>query len=176
VRQQGLDARATSKAGTGQSVSFKEIKMSVPVMVLGESGSGKSASMRNMKTEETLLGSGANSRFHFLTGNLHLSPETRVALIAETPELAELASIDLREAGFVNLYLAEQGIHTLEVAGMPLVATPTQPPDSECIDYLFFVHDRHEGNREAARKYLEWENGLISQCAPDELLVFRLPV
>lgn len=60
-------------------------------------------------------------------------------------------------------------------AGLPQQRTPALPGDADAIDYLFFVHDRHDGNLDAARRYLEWETGLIAQCAPDELGVFRLP-
>ena len=52
----------------------------------------------------------------------------------------------------------------------------TEPlPLATRIDYLFFVHDRHEGNQDAARAYLAWETGLIAQCEEDELQVFRIP-
>jgi hypothetical protein len=37
------------------------------------------------------------------------------------------------------------------------------------------VHDRHDGNLDAARRYLDWELGLIAQCSPDELAGFRIP-
>jgi len=36
------------------------------------------------------------------------------------------------------------------------------------------VHDRHEGNRQAAEQYLAWETALIGQCRHDELRAFRL--
>jgi len=38
----------------------------------------------------------------------------------------------------------------------------------ECIDHLFFVHDRHDGNLDAARRYLEWETGLLDQLDDQE--------
>ena len=50
------------------------------------------------------------------------------------------------------------------------------PADKDCIDFLFFVHDRHDGNKEAARQYLAWETYLIAQLDPQELQSFRLPV
>jgi len=49
------------------------------------------------------------------------------------------------------------------------------PPDEQCIDFLFFVHDRHQGNKEAARRYLEWETGLVAQLDASELAAFHLP-
>ena len=52
-------------------------------------------------------------------------------------------------------------------AGLPLEASPGTPPDSACIDYLFFVHDRHQGNQQAMRDYLSWEEALPAQIVAD---------
>jgi rhodanese-related sulfurtransferase len=98
-----------------------------------------------------------------------------ILLLTDTPEIAEIAALDLREAGYANLALAQHGTLSFEAAGFALQATPSQPADADRIDYLFFVHDRHEGNREAAKKYLDWETGLVAQCTADELAAFRLP-
>ncbi len=57
---------------------------------------------------------------------------------------------------------------------MPVDHAALALPRAKRIDYLFFVHDRHDGNLDAARAYLEWETGLIAQCEPDELAVFRV--
>ncbi len=62
---------------------------------------------------------------------------------------------------------------TWREAGLSVVASPDQPSDLECIDYLFFVHDRHDGNLEAARRYLEWETGLLAQLDEQELSVLK---
>jgi hypothetical protein len=63
----------------------------------------------------------------------------------------------------------------LRAAGLPVAATPELPADGDCIDYLFFVHDRHDGNKEAARRYLAWETGLVAQLDAQERAAFRLP-
>jgi hypothetical protein len=52
-------------------------------------------------------------------------------------------------------------------AGLPLDASPGTPPDAACIDFLFFVHDRHLGNQQAMRDYLSWEEALPAQIAAD---------
>jgi 3-mercaptopyruvate sulfurtransferase SseA len=52
-------------------------------------------------------------------------------------------------------------------AGHSLEASPDTPPDTACIDYLFFVHDRHQGNQQAMRDYLSWEEALPAQIAAD---------
>jgi rhodanese-related sulfurtransferase len=105
---------------------------------------------------------------------LKATPGDTLLLFADEPAVAGIAATDLRELGFTSLYLAANGIDTWAKAGLPLAATPDIPADAERLDYLFFVHDRHDGNLEAARQYLDWETGLIAQCAPDELAVFRI--
>lgn len=52
--------------------------------------------------------------------------------------------------------------------GLEVVQSPDEPSDAACIDYLFFVHDRHDGNLEAAKRYLEWELGLLAQLDEQE--------
>ncbi|EEA01333.1 Rhodanese domain protein [Burkholderia sp. H160] len=103
-----------------------------------------------------------------------VAPSQRVVLLADSPALAALAALDLREAGFGEVSIAKDGIDTFKQAGYLIEASPQSPADSARIDYLFFVHDRHEGNLDAARAYLAWETGLIAQCAPDELRQFRI--
>jgi rhodanese-related sulfurtransferase len=101
------------------------------------------------------------------------NPQHPVLLIAPDETLARLAAQDLSEAGWQQLSWAKA--EALEAAGWPQLATPTSPPDADAIDYLLFVHDRHDGNLDAARRYLDWELGLVAQCAPDELASFRVP-
>jgi hypothetical protein len=55
-----------------------------------------------------------------------------------------------------------------QAAGLAVDVTPDQPDEAACIDHLFFVHDRQDGNPEAARRYLEWELGLLAQLDPQE--------
>lgn len=51
---------------------------------------------------------------------------------------------------------------------LDVVETPYIPSQDVCIDHLFFVHDRHDGNLDAARRYLEWELGLLAQLDDQE--------
>ncbi|KAI3597162.1 Rhodanese-related sulfurtransferase [Cupriavidus necator H850] len=97
-----------------------------------------------------------------------------MVLIASEPDMAILAGGDLLEAGYRHVYHTDNGYATWQSAGLPRAAALEPLPAKARIDYLFFVHDRHEGNRDAARAYLAWETGLIAQCAPDELGVFRI--
>jgi hypothetical protein len=39
---------------------------------------------------------------------------------------------------------------------------------------LFFVHDRHAGNKAAMRQYLAWETGLLAQLDAQERAEFQV--
>ncbi len=97
-----------------------------------------------------------------------------VVLITRDTDVANAAAIDLKEAGITNVRLLEGGLATWTHAGYALEASPATPPDSECIDYLFFVHDRHLGNREAMKQYLAWETGLIKQLDEQDKASFKV--
>lgn len=89
-------------------------------------------------------------------------------------EAAALAAIDAAELGYTSVKLLKGNPSEWTAAGLKIVSTPFDPPDTECIDYLFFVHDRHEGNAAAARRYIEWETGLLSQLDESELALFKV--
>ena len=69
---------------------------------------------------------------------------------------------DFLELGFTNMFWFEGSPEIWSRAGFEIEQTPDCPTDQECIDFLFFVHDRHDGNMDAARRYLEWENRFVS--------------
>lgn len=105
----------------------------------------------------------------------------RAHLHRNMPDLTGPIVIVGRDAALINgVYqeLAAQGHTQIETvvsgpqdwraAGLEVVQTPDFPTEADCIDHLFFVHDRHDGNLEAARRYLEWETGLLAQLDADE--------
>jgi rhodanese-related sulfurtransferase len=98
-----------------------------------------------------------------------------VVLIADEPAMAACAAIELEKLGLAASLL-DGGIASWRDAALPMESSEKIPADNDCIDFLFFVHDRHEGNKEAARQYLAWEVNLISQLDALELNAFRLPV
>ncbi|HJU31079.1 MAG TPA: rhodanese-like domain-containing protein [Hyphomicrobiaceae bacterium] len=101
-------------------------------------------------------------------------PARTIVLVAEESGVAALAALDLAEAGCrdVRLLTADQG--AWREGGMQIAATPDDPADEDCIDFLFFTHGRHEGNAEAARQYLAWEIGLVGQLDAQERAAFRI--
>ena len=82
---------------------------------------------------------------------------------------------DFLELGFTDLHWFEGSRQIWSLAGFEIEQTSDHPTDQECIDFLFFVHDRHDGNMSAARRYLEWETGLLAQLDDQERGVLRPP-
>ncbi len=104
-----------------------------------------------------------------------LAGETRpLVLIADDPAVSTGALFELQALGLSPSLLAG-GVAAWQQAGLPLAASAADPPDADCIDFLFFVHDRHDGNKEAARAYLAWETGLVARLDERERAAFRLP-
>jgi rhodanese-related sulfurtransferase len=99
-----------------------------------------------------------------------------IILVADEPAVAALAALDLAEAGSQDVRCLAGGYDAWRAAGLPVEASPGRPTDAECIDFLFFTHDRHDGNAEAARQYLAWETGLLAQLDDQERGVFRLAI
>jgi rhodanese-related sulfurtransferase len=97
-----------------------------------------------------------------------------IALLAEDPRIAALAALDLREAGVGDVHWVDGALAECAAAGLQIVSEPELPPDAERIDFLFFVHDRHDGNKESARAYLAWETGLLQQLHASERASFRV--
>ena len=99
-----------------------------------------------------------------------------IVLVTNEPGVARVAAIDLLDAGLKDLRVLEGGLTAWRAAGFSTEASAQVPPDNECIDYLFFVHDRHAGNRDAMKQYLAWETGLIAQLDDEDKKLFRVGV
>ena len=91
--------------------------------------------------------------------------------MADEAGIAEWAANDLG----LNASVLAGGFEAWKKAGQAVEANDQVPADALCIDFLFFVHDRHDGNKEAARRYLAWETGLVQQLDAQELAEFQLP-
>jgi rhodanese-related sulfurtransferase len=98
----------------------------------------------------------------------------RIILFADDESLGQLAAIDLAELTTAPVALVSGGTQTWARAGLPMIASPDDPPDTERIDFVFWNHDRHAGNQDAMRAYLRWETELPEQIAADGLSGFQL--
>jgi rhodanese-related sulfurtransferase len=95
-------------------------------------------------------------------------------LIADDDVQAAWIARDLIANGISGASVVTGGHAALVAAGAATEASPDTPADADCIDHLFFVHDRHDGNLEASRQYLAWETGLIAQLNDRERAAFKL--
>jgi hypothetical protein len=71
-----------------------------------------------------------------------------------------------------DIRLLAGGFGARHAERLPVAETPTIPADADCIDFVFFTAGRHEGDAAAARHYLTWEQGLITQLDAQERGVF----
>jgi rhodanese-related sulfurtransferase len=106
-------------------------------------------------------------------GRLGLNSADTVNLIGDA-ETAALAAKELGDLGLRSIFVVEGGHAALVAAGAAVESDDAVPSAEDAIDFLFFVHDRHEGNLEASRRYLAWEQGLIAQLDAAERSAFRL--
>jgi rhodanese-related sulfurtransferase len=101
-------------------------------------------------------------------------PNRQAVIISDEDGPARLVAVDLAEAVVSVVGWVRADRAAFERAGIPVESTPDQPPRSERIDHLYFVHDRHDGNLDAAREYIAWETGLLAQLDEPELRGFDL--
>jgi len=104
---------------------------------------------------------------------LTLDTDKPLLVTGRDPVLVRGVVNDLTAIGFKDISAHAGSPDDWAHAGFELVSTPDSPPDKDCIDYLFFVHDRHDGNLDAARRYLAWETGLIAQLDNQERSVLN---
>jgi len=90
----------------------------------------------------------------------------QVALIADDRESARLAAVDLIEIGIEVVGIVDDAPCTENSPGVP--------SDAEALDFMAFAHGRHDGDREAALRYLSWEIGLVDRLTADERATFAV--
>jgi cystathionine beta-lyase len=83
-----------------------------------------------------------------------------VVVTADNEELADLAAFDLRGSIGNEISVLAGGNSAWMEAGLASEASPDRPADGERIDYLFWAHDRHQGNLRSIDTYLDWEGTL----------------
>lgn len=99
-------------------------------------------------------------------------PAGPVALIGRAGTIAaELAAADLRAMG-CDARVVEGGHGALLDAGA--TERPGRIPPGKALDVTTFAAGRHDGDLDASRLYLAWEEGLVGQLSAEERAVFRL--
>ena len=99
---------------------------------------------------------------------------SRIVMFAADAAVGALAAADLAEIAARPVALVRGGVEGWRAAARPFEASPGEPPDADRIDYIFWNHDRHDGNQEAMRAYLRWETELPGEIVRDGQAGFRL--
>jgi hypothetical protein len=97
-----------------------------------------------------------------------------IVLVASHPGIAALAASELSSQQLQRSRCIIADSATLARYGPNIDSTPDHPANADCLDYLFFVHDRHNGNKLAATQYLQWEQNLVSQLDHQERSSFKI--
>lgn len=99
---------------------------------------------------------------------LALDQGTKMVVIgADIEDMADLAAADLRETIGVETNVLAGGNSGWIEAGLASEASPDKPTDGERIDFLFWAHDRHQGNLQSIDTYLGWEGTLPDRVRSD---------
>jgi rhodanese-related sulfurtransferase len=99
--------------------------------------------------------------------------ERAVTLVADDPRIAAWAVRDLPGSERHAFSVLAGGFAAWPARGGRVETEADALPPSARIDYLFFTHDRHAGNKAASREYLAWEMGLLGQLDELERRAFR---
>ncbi|SDV47155.1 Rhodanese-related sulfurtransferase [Chitinasiproducens palmae] len=97
----------------------------------------------------------------------------RIALISDDADVARLAARDLLDTGYADIVHVCHDPARWREAGFQIAEGTGELAQAARIDYVFFAHDRHAGNRDAARAYLAWEQDLVAQCSALEIGAFE---
>ena len=100
-----------------------------------------------------------------------LAKGVRRAILLGDAVAVAAAAVDLREAGIAAAWLPADA-EACAQAGWPVDRARRRMSREEARDRVWFVHDRHDGNREASRQYLAWEMGLVNQLDEAERAAF----
>jgi rhodanese-related sulfurtransferase len=103
-----------------------------------------------------------------------LPADKKIVLYSEHETRARTAINDVRALTDAPVVMLKGGREAWKQAGLPTEASPDAPKDEDCIDFLFWVHDRHLGNEDSMRGYLAWEEQLPAQIEADGGAQYRI--
>jgi rhodanese-related sulfurtransferase len=169
----GLADMGLPKSASGPELAALDSISSGDAKALADNGSTQLVDIRESMVyrDGHIEGARWSIRPHILDAVNGSDP---VLLVADDPDVALLAAVELRDAGFdVSGYLSGD-VADWKPAGFKIVETPDLPANEDCIDFLFLTPERNQGNLDDARAYLAWEVGLLDQLDEQERSVFRI--
>lgn len=186
LRQMGWDARVADRA----DLSDLSSPASVAAYADGVRRIGI-AELRAMTDEKGVLLIDAGPGMDYRQGHLpeavwmirpllrehagQLRAARSIAVYADSDGRAGLAAAEVSAiAPQAEIVVVAGGKAAWTEAGLALQDTPDVPADADCIDYLFWTHDRLRGNDEASAEYFRWELALPGQLARDGSVKFSV--
>ena len=104
-----------------------------------------------------------------------LSNAPKIVLYSMHETRARLIAFDLQELTDKPIAILSGGREKWSREGRPMEPTPPGTlSDEDRIDFLFWAHDRHMGNDQAARDYLSWEEQLPAQIKADGDATYKI--
>lgn len=170
-----LDGALKALAPVGPAIALPEAApiSAAEALAAQRAGRGQLVDLRSSQAYRAGHAAGALWGIRPRLDRLGLDP-TRAVHLVGSAETAALAGRDLAALGCTEVRVVDGGQPALAAAGAEVVATPHEPGEAAAIDFLHFVHDRHDGNLESSRRYLAWEQGLIAQLDAAERAAFQL--
>ncbi len=104
----------------------------------------------------------------------HIHPSHNLIFVGQDGQDAALAAFDCTVDFGMPCAVLRGGITAWLESNMPVDTTTLAIPSSERIDFLYWNHDRHLGNDDAANAYLAWEHSLLSEVSADDACDFSI--
>ena len=117
---------------------------------------------------------GANWCVRPLLDQTIIPSEREVILVADDPVVAALIADDLNQWSIGPVYLFDSGMAAWREGGGKLVGSDLNSSHPDRIDFAAFTAERHSGNKNHMRQYLEWEINLVNQLDEQERGVFNV--
>lgn len=96
-----------------------------------------------------------------------------IVVLGENGPLVEIVAHDIASTGLAVVRFAG-GVKNWSEAGLTVSPATVKLTRRQRIDFLFWLHDRHSGNNESSRQYLDWELDLPKETAAPEINGFNL--
>lgn len=95
---------------------------------------------------------------------------TVITLIADDPRLAQLAALDLKDAGFKRVQMVADGLRTWKSAGLAVHGFRGYPTDADAVDSGITTPSSNQGTAQKTKA----DSDLLTLCNKEELGLFRV--
>ncbi len=103
---------------------------------------------------------------------IDLKTQKKILFVYDNLTKAKLIENDMKEKYNLDIYFykfAEKDFHKFPKV---LTTNSNYPKKTDCIDFVYHTHKRHSGNKNHAKKYLNWETNLIDKMDKEEIKKF----